>query len=132
MSLLGVALLGRAQLERPEEVIGCLEVRSDSVDLVHQVLHRHDAVLAEFALHDGVVREGDAALVHFAVASLVDEFSDGLSGGVSVGDVGLDLPEHVNCSFVQLDEDAVVDLSESQQLQGLPHIGVQFVDTTKS
>lgn len=35
---------GTAQLERPEEVVGLLEMRAHSVDLVDQVLHANDAV----------------------------------------------------------------------------------------
>ena len=36
----------RVQLERPQEVVGRLEVRSDCVDLVDQVLHTDDAKFA--------------------------------------------------------------------------------------
>ena len=35
------------QLDRPEEVGGLLEVRADRVDLVDEVLHADDAILAQ-------------------------------------------------------------------------------------
>ena len=46
VALLAVALLGRAQLERPEEVGRLLEVGADGEDLVDQILHTDDVVLA--------------------------------------------------------------------------------------
>merc|ERR1719231_520315 len=46
-AFLAVAASGRAELEWPEEVGGHLEVRADSVDLVDEILHTDDAILAE-------------------------------------------------------------------------------------
>jgi hypothetical protein len=72
------ATSGIAQLERPEEAVSLFEVRSDGEDLVDQVLHAHDAVLAKALLDDGVIRERNALFVDLAIATLVDELSDGL------------------------------------------------------
>jgi len=52
-----------AQLEWPQEVGGLLEVGSDSKDLVNQVLHADNAVLAEVGLNDRVVGESNTLLV---------------------------------------------------------------------
>ena len=46
VALLAVALARRAELEGPEEVGGLLEVLSDRVDLVDQVLDADDVVFA--------------------------------------------------------------------------------------
>ena len=39
--------LWRRELERPEEAVDVLKVRADSEELVDNVLHAHNAVLAE-------------------------------------------------------------------------------------
>ena len=41
-------------------------------------------------------------------------------------------PEHVLGSLVHLDEDSVVDLSQSEELEHLPDLGGHLVDTTDS
>ena len=39
-------------------------------------------------------------------------------------------PEHVDGGLVQLDEDSVVNLSQSEELENLTHFGGDLVDTT--
>ena len=39
-------------------------------------------------------------------------------------------PEHVGGGLVHLDEDSIVDLSQSEELQNLPDLGTDLVDTT--
>lgn len=82
--LLPVAAAGVAQLERPEEVVGLLEVRSNGEDLVDQVLDADDAVPAEGALDDRVLRERGAPVVDLAKATLVDELTNALQIRVAV------------------------------------------------
>jgi hypothetical protein len=122
---------GGRELEGPEEVGGLLEVGADSVDLVDEVLNADNAVLAEVRLDDLVVGEREALLVDLSVAALVDELTDGLQVRVSVGDEGLDDLEHLGGGLGQLDEDAVVDLEETEKLEGLALLGVDLVDTAK-
>ena len=90
---------GIAQLERPEEVVRLLEVGPNGKDLVDQVLHAHDAILAEVVFDKLVVGERDALLVDLAVATLIDKFADRLEGGVAVGNVGLDDLEEFGGGF---------------------------------
>jgi len=78
LALLSLATLGRAELERPQEVVGLTEVRADSVDLVNEVLHAHDVVLAEARLDNGVVEEWHALLVDLTESTLVHEVTDRL------------------------------------------------------
>merc|ERR1719267_164143 len=73
LALLGLATLGRAELEWPQEVVGLTEVGTHSVDLVHEILHAVDAVLAEALLNNRIVVEGKALLVDLAESTLVDE-----------------------------------------------------------
>jgi hypothetical protein len=121
--------VGVAELEGPEEVGGLLEVGADGVDLVDQVLHADDAVLAEVVLDDGVVGESGALLVDLAVAALIDELLDGLEVGVAVGDPGLDNLEHFGGGLGDADEDTVVDLEKTEELEDLAGLGGHLVDT---
>jgi hypothetical protein len=123
---------GTSEFEGPEEVVGFLEVGTDGVDLVDEVIDGGDVVLTEDLL-DGVVGlEGDSLLVDLAVTSLEHESLDGFSGGVPVGDVGLHSPEHIDGGLVDADEDTVVELSQSQQSHDPDDLGVQLVDTSDS
>ena len=132
MSLLGETLSGGGELEWPEEVVGFLEGGSDSPDLVDEVLHRGNTVLlTEGLLNDGVVVKSNTHSVDLTVSSLVDQASDGVAGWVAVGDVWLDGSEHVDGGSVELDEDTVVELSESQELHDLLALGAELVDTKK-
>lgn len=123
------ATSGVGELEGPEEVGGLLEVGANGVDLVDQVLHADDAELAEVLLDEAVVGEGNALLVDLSVSTLVDELADGLEVGVAVGDEGLDDLEHLDGGLGQADEDTVVDLEETEELEGLALLGVNLVDT---
>ena len=120
---------GRGQLEGPQEVGGLLEVGADGVDLVDEVLDADDAVLAKVLLDDVVVGDGQTLLVDLAVAALVDELTDGLVVGVTVGNEGLDDLQHLGGGLGELDEDTVVDLEETEELEGLALLGVDLVDT---
>jgi hypothetical protein len=120
---------GGRELEGPQEVGGLLEVGADSVDLVDEILNADDAVLSEVLLNNLVISERDALLVDLSIAALVHELTDGLQVGVSVGDEGLDDLEHLGGGLGQLDEDTVVDLEETEKLEGLALLGVDLVDT---
>ena len=133
LDLAGVeATVGVGELEGPEEVVGLLEVGADGVDLVDQVLHADNAVLAEVLLNDLVVGKGNALLVDLSVATLVDELTDGLEVGVTVGDVGVDDGQHLLGGLGKTDEDTVVDLQQTEQLQDLAGLGSDLVDTVSS
>lgn len=129
MSLSSKALLGRAELEGPEEVVGFLEVSADGGDLVDEVLDGGNAVLAELALNDGVVGKRNAGSADLAVTSLVDKLSNDALRGVPVSHVGLDSSDHVHGGLVQSHEHAIVELSESEELEDLFASGVELVDT---
>ena len=130
LDLAGVeATVGVGELEGPEEVVGLLEVGADGVDLVDQVFHADNAVLAEVLLNDLVVGKSNALLVDLSVATLVDELTDSLEVGVTVGDVGVDNSQHLLGGLGETDEDTVVDLEQTEKLQDLTGLGSDFVDT---
>ena len=120
---------GVAQLEGPQEVGGLLEVGADRVDLVDEILNADDTVLAEVLLNDGVVGEGNALLVDLSVSALVDELLDALQVGVTVSDPRLDDLDHLGGSLGDTDEDTVVDLQETEQLEDLAGLRGDLVDT---
>lgn len=125
------AAVGVGKLEGPEEVGGLLEVGTNGVDLVDQVLHTDNAVLAEVLLDDGVVGKRETLLAWggLGVTALVDKLADGLEVGVTVGDERLDDLEHLGGSLGQANEDTVVDLEQTEELQGLALLRVDLVDT---
>lgn len=120
---------GGGQLEGPEEVAGLLEVGADSVDLVDEVLNADNAELAEVLLDEVVVGDGEALLVDLSVAALVDELADSLQVGVPVCDEGLDDLQHLNGGLGEPDENTIVDLEETEELEGLALLGINLVDT---
>ena len=140
------AASGVGQLEWPQEVRGLLEVGTGGEDLVHEILDREDVVLAEGRLDDGVVGQGDALLLDLAVTALVDQLADGLQVGLAarhvrgvftinclldlpVGDVGLNQTKHLLGGLRDLDEDTVVDLKQTEELQDLAGLGSNLVNT---
>ena len=130
LDLAGVeATVGVGELEGPEEVVGLLEVGANGVDLVDQVFHADNAVLAEVLLNDLVVGKSNALLVDLSVATLVDELTDSLEVGVTVGDVGVDNSQHLLGGLGETDEDTVVDLEQTEKLQDLTGLGSDLVDT---
>ena len=123
------ATSGVAQLEGPQEVGGLLEVGANGVDLVDQILDADDTVLAEVLLNDGIVGEGNTLLVDLAVSTLVDELLDGLKVGVTVSNPRLDNLQHLSGSLADADEDTVVDLEKTEELEDLARLRGNLVDT---
>lgn len=123
--------VGVGQLEGPQEVGGLLEVGADGVDLVDEILHTDNAVLAEVLLDDGVVGQGDALLVDLSVSTLVDELLDALQVGVTVGNPRLNNLDHLGHGLGDADKDTVVDLEQTQQLENLAGLGGNLVDTER-
>ena len=79
------ATVGVRELERPEEVGGLLEVGANGEDFVDEVFHGEDVVFAKCLFDDTVAGKRNALLVDLAVATLVDEFTNGLEVRLAVG-----------------------------------------------
>lgn len=132
VSLVGEATLGGVQLEVPHEVVGLLEVGADGEEFVDEVLNAVDAKLAEVVRDQLVVDDGDSLLIDSSETSLVNESLDGLLRRITVSDVGLNSSQHVDGGLVQSDQDGIMELSKSQELQDLSDNGSQTVDTSNS
>jgi len=131
VGLLAPASASVVQLEMPKEVVGELEVWSDGVNLVDQVLDADDAELAE-PLLDDVVREGTSTTLEFSESALVNKFTDGFEVGVSPGDVRVGDAQHAQRRLVQLHEGSVVDLTQAEKLEHLSDSRMESVDTSDS
>jgi len=118
-----------AELEWPQEVCCLLEVGADSVNLVDQIFHTDDTVFAEVLLDEGVVSQGNALLVDLSVTTLVDELADGLQVGVTVSNPWLDDLQHLEGGLCHSDENTVVDLKETEELEDLAWLWCNLVDT---
>jgi len=118
-----------AQFEGPQKVVGLLEVGSDCDNLMNQILHTLNSILAKVIGDERIVRQWDTRAVDFAVSAFVDEMADGFEVGFAVGDVGLDDLEHFLCCLGEFDEDTIVDLKEAEELQHLSWFGSHLVDT---
>merc|ERR1719506_1251542 len=119
----------RVKLEGPEEVVRLLEGRADGVDLVDQLLHAVDAVLAEVLGEDVVIHQRNAGLAHLAVPPLVDQLLHRLQVRVAERNVRCDVLEHVDDRLVNLQEHAVVELAEAEELEDLARLRGELVDT---
>lgn len=88
LSLRVVSSSGGSQLESPQEVVGFLEVGSKGDDFVDQIFDAVNTVFAKSLFNDVVVGQGDSLSVVSSITSLVDQFADGLSGGVTQSNIG--------------------------------------------
>lgn len=86
----------------------------------------------EGLVDDGVVIERNSAAVNFTEATAVDKFGDGGAGGVTVGDEGFNVADHVPGGAVKSNEDTVVKLTESKELHDLLLLGGKLVNTSDS
>jgi len=124
------SLLGGAKFECPQESVGFLEVGSDRVNFVDEIFDANNALLAESLFNNSVVVQRDTGALDFTETTLQNQLSDRLQVGVTPGNVGLYQSEHLEGGTVELDEDSIVDLSQSQQLQNLLDSGANSVDTS--
>ena len=94
-----------------------------------KILNTGDSVFTEFSLNNTVVGERKSSSLDFTATSFVDKLGDGLSGWVTIGDEWLDHLDHVPCGFVKLNEDGVVNLSQSEELQDFLWLWGKLSDT---
>jgi len=117
------------ELEGPQEVGSLLEVGTDGEDLVDQVLHADNAVLAQVGLDDRVVGKSNALLVDFSVSTLVDEFTNRFQVGVPVGNPRLNNLQHLEGGLGHANKDTIVDLKKTEELKDLSGLWCDLVDT---
>lgn len=123
---------GVGELEGPQVLGDLLEVGAAGGNLVNEVLHADDTVLAELLLNDGVVGDGDTLAVDLGVAALVDKLADSLEVGLTVGNVWLNETEHLLGRLGDTNKDTVVDLEETEKLHDLLGLGGDLGDTLET
>jgi len=123
LGLVGESTAGAGKLEGPKEVVGLLEVRSDSANLVDEIGTALDTDRSNSLLNNRVIGNGDTLLVELSESTLVDELLDGGAGGVSVGYVRLDETKHTDGRLIKLDEASIVDLTKTEELHDLLGLG---------
>ena len=82
-SLLSISTTSVAQFKWPQEITGFLKVFSNGENLMDEILHTDDAILAEALLNDRIVSKGRPSLINFTKSSFVDQFSHTLQIRVS-------------------------------------------------
>jgi hypothetical protein len=106
-----------------------LEVWTDSEDLVDQILHADNSVLAKAVLDNGVVGKSNTLLLNLSISALVDELTNGLEVWISVGDPWLDNLQHLKGSLGHADKDTIVDLEKAKELEDLSWFWGNLVNT---
>lgn len=129
MSLGDESTLGASELEGPHGVVDLLEVGATGEKFVDQIFNADASFVLQVVFNNHIIRDGDTAFVDLQESTLVDQVTDSLEGRGAVGDVRLDLFEHVEGGGVDTDQSGVVDLTESQETEDLGDIGVELVDT---
>lgn len=94
-----------------------------------EILNTGDSVFTEFTFNNTVVGEWKSSSLDFTATSFVDELGDSLSGWITVGNEWLDHLDHVPCGFVKLNEDGIVQLSQSEELQDFLWLWCKLSDT---
>jgi hypothetical protein len=97
---------------------------------VDQIFHADNAVLAEVFFNERIVGQSNALLVDLTVTALVNELANGLKVGISISNPRLDDLKHLNGCLCQTNEDAIVNLKKTKQLQNLARLGGDLIDTT--
>jgi len=123
LGLVRESTTGTGKLEGPQEVVGLLEVGSNSADLVDKISAALDTNRSNTFLDDGVVGDGDALLVELSESTLEDELLNSGARGVTVSYVRLDKTEHTDGRLVELDEGSIVDLTKTEELHDLLGLG---------
>lgn len=126
-------------------------------DLVNNILDASHAESAKTAADRVVIGDGNALAADLQEAALVDEFPDSLNVGVAVGDERFHTLQHVqgslgegrsaakprqstHCKATQYphrershlgeaDENSVVNLTQTKELQNLSGLGMDAIDT---
>ena len=120
---------GVRQLERQQKVVDLFKVGSHSVDLVDQILHTNNSVLAQMLLDQLVVRDCNPLFVDLSVTALVDELTNTLEVRVAVGNVRVGNRQHLLRRLGQTDKCAAVELQKTEKLKDLARLGRDVVDT---
>jgi len=120
------------QLERPQKVRRLPEVGSDAGYFVNQIRYADDVAFTQFLLDDLVVDNRNSLTLHLCETTFENQGVDGLHVRMTPSDVRFHDTQHIDRGLVQFDENAVVDLSQTEQLQNFTHTRMKTVDTSNA
>ena len=96
---------------------------------MNDILDTGDTERSEVFGDNAVVGKWDSSSVNLTMSSGIDHVVDGCSRWESVGDEWFNHLKHVPGGFVKLDEDSVMDLSQSKELHDLLWLWGKLSDT---
>jgi hypothetical protein len=73
----------------------------------------------------------NSLLIDAAISSLIDEFTNCLEVRVSICDVWFNNPKHLNRGFCEANEDSIIDLEKSEELERFARLRSDFIDTRR-
>ncbi len=72
------------KLERPQEFVGLLEFRTNSINLVNQIFHADDTMLTKPVLNNAVVCNRNTFSLDLGKPTLIDQFAHCLEVRVTI------------------------------------------------
>mmetsp|Transcript_31847 Transcript_31847/g.52500 ORF Transcript_31847/g.52500 Transcript_31847/m.52500 type:complete len:219 (-) Transcript_31847:141-797(-) len=107
------------ELEWPQKVVGLLEVRTDSRQLMHQISSASNSESSETFLNDRVISNRNALSVELSESTLVHQLLDSLTCRITVGNIWFNQTQHANGSFVQTHKSGIVKLQQTKETHDL-------------
>lgn len=97
-----------------------------------QIFSTDNVELAKLILNDLITRDGYALSINFNESTFVDQFSHRLKIWVTPGNVRFTNTEHIDRGFVKFNEDSIIDLTETEQLEDFAYFRGYLVNTETS
>lgn len=122
----------RRQFHGPQEVGHFLEVRSDSEYFVNDIFNAFYSKITKRGLHYFIGTQRNSLTGEFAISTLVNKVADAFQVGISVGQVRLHESKQLDRGGIDSDENSIVDLTETEELQDFPDFGRNSIDTSNT
>lgn len=94
------------------------------------IFHADDAKFSKAFPNQGIISQSNALLVDLAITTLVDQLMHRLQVWITPCNIGFNNPQHVDRSFVELDECAIKNLTQAKKLQHLTDLGADAIDAS--
>lgn len=94
-----------------------------------QIFNGYDTIFAKTLLDELVVSQRDALAVDFSVSTLVYKLANALEVRFTISDPWLDNTKHFESGLGEADEDPVVNLEKTKELENLAGLGGDLIDT---
>lgn len=94
-----------------------------------QIFNRNDTIFAKTLLDELVVSQRDALAVNLSVSTLVYKLTNAFEVRFTISDPRLDNAKHFESGLGEADEDPVVNLEKTKELENLAGLGGDLIDT---